>query len=123
MAARNRGHFASHRVLALTLVSSPGAGKKGWEGELSPQAIKALALYISERRQAWVGIPTSYTLEPQEARSVSIAGDGTMSADGRPLAQLGLFMPADPLNLVRQRMHRSLTDPNQSNRGIQIGIQ
>ena len=27
LAAKNRQHFASHRVLALNLVSSPGAGK------------------------------------------------------------------------------------------------
>ncbi len=32
---------------------------------------------------------------PTGARSIALAADGTLSADGTPLAQVGLFLPAD----------------------------
>lgn len=37
---------------------------------------------------------------PTDAR-IDIASDGTLSADGAPLAQIGLFVPADPNDLTR----------------------
>ncbi len=39
---------------------------------------------------------------PPDARSVALAPDGTISADGQPLTVVGLFMPNDPLELSRQ---------------------
>lgn len=36
---------------------------------------------------------------PPDASSISVAADGTLSADGRPLTQLGVFLPADPTDL------------------------
>lgn len=39
---------------------------------------------------------------PQDARSISIAADGTLAADGSPLGQIGLFVPADPNELIRR---------------------
>ena len=33
---------------------------------------------------------------------IAIAGDGTISADGQPLGQVGLYLPADPLQLKRE---------------------
>lgn len=39
---------------------------------------------------------------PPGARAVSIASDGTLSADGLPVAQIGLWQPADPLSLQHQ---------------------
>ncbi len=38
---------------------------------------------------------------PADARSVSIASDGTLSVDGDPVAQLGLYKPANPADLLR----------------------
>ncbi|PRY24393.1 flagellar basal-body rod protein FlgF [Aliiruegeria haliotis] len=38
---------------------------------------------------------------PPDARSISIATDGTISADGRPVARLGVVRPTDPLQLQR----------------------
>lgn len=38
---------------------------------------------------------------PAEARSIAIGADGTLSADGQPLAQIGLVRPIDPLRLDR----------------------
>ena len=36
---------------------------------------------------------------PPDAATISVAADGTMSADGRPLTQIGLFIPTDPIDL------------------------
>lgn len=41
-------------------------------------------------------------LAPAEARSIAIASDGTLTADGQPLAQIGLFLPADPARMTRE---------------------
>jgi flagellar basal-body rod protein FlgF len=37
---------------------------------------------------------------PADARGVTLAQDGTLAAEGRPLAEIGLFLPADPQGLV-----------------------
>ncbi|WP_116086048.1 flagellar hook-basal body complex protein [Tropicimonas sp. IMCC34011] len=38
---------------------------------------------------------------PPDARGVAVAADGTVSADGRPVAQIGLVVPRDPTELER----------------------
>ena len=38
---------------------------------------------------------------PPEAKSLAMASDGTLSADGQPLAQIGLYMPTDPTTMGR----------------------
>jgi flagellar basal-body rod protein FlgF len=38
---------------------------------------------------------------PPDAASIQIATDGTMSADGNPVAQIGAVMPEDPGSLLR----------------------
>jgi flagellar basal-body rod protein FlgF len=40
-------------------------------------------------------------LAPVTARSVSLGADGTLSADGNPFAQVGLWEPGDPLAITR----------------------
>lgn len=39
---------------------------------------------------------------PQGAGPVAIAPDGTISADGQPVGQIGLYAPADPLGVIRE---------------------
>lgn len=39
---------------------------------------------------------------PPDATDLSIAADGTISAAGQPLGQIGLFQPTDPIDLSRQ---------------------
>lgn len=39
---------------------------------------------------------------PPDAASISLASDGTLSADGRALGLVGLYRPADPATLTRQ---------------------
>ncbi|HBQ37145.1 MAG TPA: flagellar basal-body rod protein FlgF [Rhodobacteraceae bacterium] len=39
---------------------------------------------------------------PPDARTIALASDGTLSADGKPQTQIGLYIPADPTDLTRQ---------------------
>ena len=39
---------------------------------------------------------------PPDANGVSVSADGTLSADGRPLAQIGLVQPLDRAGLIRE---------------------
>ncbi len=39
---------------------------------------------------------------PPDALAVSVAADGTMSADGRPLTEIGLYLPVDPNDLTHR---------------------
>jgi len=39
---------------------------------------------------------------PPDAEAISLAADGTMSADGLPIAQIGLYQPVDPTGLTRE---------------------
>ena len=38
---------------------------------------------------------------PADASTISLGSDGTLSAEGAPIAQIGLWEPADPLALAR----------------------
>ncbi len=38
---------------------------------------------------------------PPDASPIAVAPDGTVSADGRPLGQIGLFQPENPLEMTR----------------------
>ncbi|MGL4309489.1 MAG: flagellar hook-basal body complex protein [Paracoccaceae bacterium] len=38
---------------------------------------------------------------PPGSRAVTLAGDGTLAADGQPVAQIGTWLPADPNDLTR----------------------
>ena len=48
----------------------PGTTMEAWDKKLSPQQIKLLAIYVSERRQKWRSIAESYTKEPRESRII-----------------------------------------------------
>lgn len=39
---------------------------------------------------------------PPDAGAVAMAADGTLSAKGQPIAQIGLWQPSDPLDLIHQ---------------------
>jgi flagellar basal-body rod protein FlgF len=47
---------------------------------------------------------------PQGTRSISIAADGTMSADGQPVGQVGMFVPVDPMGVRREDGVRFIAD-------------
>ncbi|MEO1677484.1 MAG: flagellar hook-basal body complex protein [Pseudomonadota bacterium] len=39
---------------------------------------------------------------PPDARSFTVAADGTLAADGNPVGQIGLVVPTDPLRMERE---------------------
>ena len=47
---------------------------------------------------------------PLDANQISISADGTLSADGNPLAQIGLVLPSDPSDLIREGGVKFKTD-------------
>lgn len=47
---------------------------------------------------------------PPDARSIAVSADGTLSADGVAQTQIGLFTPADPIDLTRQNGVRFRVD-------------
>lgn len=47
---------------------------------------------------------------PQGTRSIGIASDGTISADGQPVGQVGMFVPVDPMGMVREDGVRFVAD-------------
>ncbi|KAB6714722.1 MULTISPECIES: flagellar hook-basal body complex protein [Roseobacteraceae] len=46
---------------------------------------------------------------PPDAGTVAVSSDGTLSADGLPLSQIGLYMPEDPNTLTRTNGVRFMT--------------
>lgn len=40
---------------------------------------------------------------PPDARAVALSADGTLTADGRPVTQVGLYQPADPIDLTHRQ--------------------
>jgi flagellar basal-body rod protein FlgF len=47
---------------------------------------------------------------PPDAQNISAAADGTLSADGQPIAQIGLYTPTDPISLDRTNGVRFTTN-------------
>jgi flagellar basal-body rod protein FlgF len=39
---------------------------------------------------------------PPDATDLAVAADGTVSSNGKPLTQIGLFVPSDPLGMIRE---------------------
>ena len=39
---------------------------------------------------------------PPDATDLSVSADGTVSSDGRPLTQIGLYLPVDPHDMIRE---------------------
>lgn len=60
---------------------------------------------------------------PPDATDLAVAADGTVSSQGRPLTQIGLYQPTDPLGLIRENgvMFRSDAgaEPAESGRIVQ----
>jgi glucose/arabinose dehydrogenase len=57
-------------MMAVIAGDAVEAHKADWQGELSPQLTKALALYISEHRQKFPKTSASYTMTPPGDRSI-----------------------------------------------------
>ncbi len=58
-------------MMAVITKGVDGTTMTGWESELSPQLIKGLAMFISERRQQFPTTAASYEMAPAKSRSIS----------------------------------------------------
>lgn len=74
-------------------VETPDGPRLTRAGAFSPNAVGDLVTPDGHRVLDAGGAPVFI---PPDAESVAIAADGTLSADGQPLTQIGLFRPADP---------------------------
>lgn len=90
LAINGEGFFQIETPAGLRLTRA-GAFSPNVSGELvSPEGYRLLDVG---------GAPV---FAPLDSSQISISSDGTLSADGNPIAQIGLVMPADAKGLVRE---------------------
>ncbi|MCI2394752.1 flagellar hook-basal body complex protein [Aliiroseovarius sediminis] len=68
-------------------------------GSFTPSALGELSTPDGYRLLDGGGAPV---FVPPDARSVSVASDGTLSVDGRAVAQIGLYLPVDQNDLLHR---------------------
>lgn len=81
------------------LVETPAGERLTRAGSFSPSPDGDLVTMDGYRVLDPGGSPV---FVPGSAEKVSVASDGTISANGQPLGQIGLFMPAEPTGMVRE---------------------
>lgn len=81
------------------LIETPQGERLTRAGSFAPSAEGELVTMDGHRLLDQGGAPV---FVPPGAKSIAIAQDGTMSADGEPLARIGLWQPGDPLSLRHQ---------------------
>ncbi|SDX23811.1 flagellar hook-basal body complex protein [Roseicitreum antarcticum] len=111
-AARGRQTFQTQGVHAPTggdfdlaiegegffLIETPAGERLTRAGNFIPNAAGELVTPDGFRLLDAGGAPVFI---PPDARGVAISPDGTVSADGQPLTQIGLMLPEDPLTARR----------------------
>jgi len=113
--ARGNSHNTSFRQGALTqtggtfdlaiegdgffLVETPGGQRLTRAGAFQPNAAGDLVTPDGHRVLDAGGAPV---FVPPGARSVAVAADGTLSADGQPLARIGVIRPLDAAGMTRE---------------------
>jgi len=81
------------------LIETPQGQRLTRAGSFTPSAEGELVTPDGYRLLDAGGAPV---FVPPDARGVAVATDGTLSAEGQPLAQVGLWQPTDPLSLRHQ---------------------
>ena len=81
------------------LIETPQGNRLTRSGSFTPSATGELVDSDGQRLLDAGGAPV---FVPPDAGPVSLSEDGTLSAGGTPLAQIGLWMPADPMTLRHQ---------------------
>ena len=81
------------------LIETPQGQRLTRAGSFTPSAEGELVTPDGYRLLDAGGAPV---FVPPDARAVALAADGTLSADGQPLTQVGLWRPADALTLRHQ---------------------
>lgn len=88
LAIEGAGFFQVEGPEGEPLLTRAGAFSRSTDGELVTQG----GLRLLDAGGAPIFVPA-------DARSVKLAPDGTLTADGRPLTQIGLWQPTDPTDL------------------------
>lgn len=81
------------------LVQTPGGERLTRAGNFSPNGVGDLVTKDGFPVLDAGGAPIFI---PPDATGLSVAGDGTLSANGRPLAQLGIVVPLEGQDLIRE---------------------
>lgn len=80
-------------------IETPDGERLTRAGSFTPSPNGELMTHYGHRLLDQGGAPV---FVPPNARKVAVAQDGTMSADGAPIARIGLWQPTDPLSLLHQ---------------------
>ncbi len=89
------------------MVDTPAGQRLTRAGAFTPNGEGELVTMDGNRLLDGGGSPVFI---PPDARAITIAPDGTLSADGRPLAQIGLYAPTDPKQMFRENGTRFRVD-------------
>jgi flagellar basal-body rod protein FlgF len=81
------------------LIETPEGERLTRAGSFTPSAAGELVTPDGHRLLDAGGAPVFI---PPDARAVAMASDGTLSSNGQPIAQIGLWQPADPMALRHQ---------------------
>jgi flagellar basal-body rod protein FlgF len=81
------------------LIETPQGERLTRAGSFTPSAEGELVTPDGYRLLDAGGAPV---FVPPDAKGVALAADGTLSTNGQPIAQIGLWQPADPLALRHQ---------------------
>lgn len=81
------------------LIETPQGQRLTRSGHFSASAEGELVTSDGHRVLDEAGTPIFL---PPDAPGLSVAADGTLSAGGAPLAQIGLMQPVDPTGLIRE---------------------
>ena len=80
-------------------IETPDGERLTRAGSFTPSANGELVTHDGYRLLDQGGAPV---FVPPDARNVAVAQGGTVSADGAPIARIGLWQPTDPLSLQHQ---------------------
>lgn len=81
------------------LIETPEGNRLTRAGSFTPSAEGELVTPDGYRLLDAGGAPV---FVPPDAKGLSLASDGTLSAGGQPIAQIGLWQPTDPMTLRHQ---------------------
>ena len=81
------------------MIETPAGNRLTRSGSFSPNAEGDLVTMDGHRVLDSNGAPV---FVPPDAATIDVGSDGTMSADGQLLSQIGVYNVADPENLVRE---------------------
>jgi len=81
------------------LIETPEGERLSRAGNFSPNALGDLVTNDGFRVLDTGGAPV---FVPPDALDLSVSADGTVSTDGRPIAQIGLYQPIEPAKMLRE---------------------